>query len=275
MIMNQDNHSENYIPYQPGFEQRISFRHFILPAGHPLYGIVADFYQLETHSQISEVCVIPDGCIDLLFRYDKTGMTKTVEGYHRQKVMIPIHDVSSAFGVRFVPGGLMNIIDLQASELIGQQVPFTDLLEKDTLLDRMEDEHNFEDRIALISEYLLKKLYSNHRSSEIVKYCTQQIISSQGIVQITNLSKDTGYTLRYLRKLFHHYVGVSPKELCEIIQFQNSMMKLSCLQKDYKEFTLCDFAVRSGYYDQSHMNKSYQKIVGCLPKNFSMELAQL
>lgn len=274
--MNTDNgcRTERYVPYQPGFEQKLHYRNLIVPAGHPLHGIVSDFYQFDSAAESGEVCVIPDGCMDLLFRYDGSGVMKTLEGYHLKKVVIPINQVGSAFGVRFVPGGLANVASVQSSELIGEAVPMTDFLKKDSLLERMDDLQDFDRRIEVISRYLLSRIHKNYGSADVVRYCTDRIIASQGGVHIGDLSEETGYSLRYLRILYHQHVGISPKELCEIIQFQNSYLQYAHLQKENREISLCDLAVQAGYYDQSHMNKCYHKMVGALPQKFYVEMNQ-
>lgn len=264
--------SANYVPYQPSFEHKLHYRNFVVPADHPLYGVVSDFYQFESASRNGEVCIIPDGCMDLLFRYDDSGVSKILAGYHLKKVVIPINQVGSAFGVRFVPGGLANIANIQSSELIGEQVPLTDLLKKDLLLDQMDECSDFSQRISMISSYLLNQIHKSYGSANVVRYCTDKIISNQGNVLISDLSRETGYSIRYLRILYHQHVGISPKELCEIIQFQNSFLRFAHLQKEHKEYSLCDLAVQAGYYDQSHMNKCYHKMVGSLPQRFYMEM---
>lgn len=264
--------SANYVPYQPGFEQKLHYRNFVVPAGHPLFGVVSDFYQFDSSSQHGEVCVIPDGCMDLIFRYDENGVSKTLAGYHLKKAVIPIYQVGSAFGVRFVPGGLANIANVQSSELIGEQVPLEEVLKKDPVLDRMDELHDFGQRVGIISEYLMNRIHKRYGSADVVRYCTDRIINSQGNIHIGELSRDTGYTVRYLRILYHQHVGVSPKELCEIIQFQSSFHQFAWLQKEHKEFTLCDLAVQAGYYDQSHMNKCYHNMVGAIPLKFYFEM---
>lgn len=264
--------SADYIPYQPGFEGKKHYRNFIVPSGHRLHGIVSDFYQFDSPSPKGEICVIPDGCIDLLFRYDDNGVTKTLEGYHLKKVVIPIDQAGSAFGVRFVPGGLANIVKLQTSELIGEHAPLADFLKRDILLDQMDELFDFAERIESITQYLFNKIRKSYGPTEVVRYCTEKIISSQGNVLIGDLSEETGYTIRYLRNLYHQHVGISPKELCEIIQFQASFSEFSILHKEKKSISLSDLAVQGGYYDQSHMNKCYRKMVGSLPQKFYVEM---
>jgi len=264
--------SVGYVPYQPGFEGKSNYRNFIVPAGHPLHGVVSDFYQFDSPAPGGEVCVIPDGCIDLLFRYDDKGVTKTLVGYHLKKVIVPVDQAGSAFGVRFVPGGLSDIVKLQTSELIGEQAPLTDFLKRDILLDQMDEILDFGRRVETMTAYLYQKIHKSYGPTNVVKYCTERIVRSQGSIPVRELSEQSGYTVRYLRNLYHQHVGISPKELCEIIQFQASFFKLSHLHKEKKDISLSDFAVSAGYYDQSHMNKCYQKMVGSLPQKFYAEM---
>jgi len=262
----------NYIPYQPGFEQRTQYQSFVIPSGHPLFGIVSDFYQFDSVADFSEISVIPDGCIDMLFRYFNFGVVKTLEGFHLKKVIIPVSQPGIAFGVRFAPGGLTSLIRINSSDLIQREIPLFDILKKDPLLDQMDYCSNFDERISIISKYLLSRIDRSSESAGIVRYCTEKIVASQGNVLIGELSRDTGYTNRYLRALYHQHIGISPKEFCEIIQFQTSLLQFIHLLNEQKAFSLCDLAVEAGYYDQSHMNKCYQKMVGCLPQKFYCEM---
>ena len=262
----------HYVPYQPGFERKVHYRNFVVPEHHPLYGIVSDFYQFDATAPGSQVCVVPDGCIDLLFRFDDDGVTKTPERYHPPKTNLPVHQTGSAFGVRFMPGALTSMIKVQTSELIGRQIPLADLLKRDAALDRMDSTSAFEERIAVVSGYLIHKIKKIYPSADIVKFCTEKIINCQGRVLVGDLSKETGYTVRYLRNLYYQHVGISPKAFCEIIQFQTSLLRFASLLKANKSISLCSLAAEAGYYDQSHMNKCYQRMVGCLPQKFYTEI---
>lgn len=265
--------SHFYTPYQPGFEKKINYKNFVIPINHPLFGIVSDFYQFESNTIINnEICVIPDGCIDLLFTYTEEGVSKTVEGFYREKIIVPISITGCAFGVRFFPGAITNILKVNTSELIGKQIPLMDLLSSDYDLDKMKETSNFNERIVLMTNYILKKINKGYDSSKVVHYCTKKIISFGGNISISELASETSYTIRYLREIFHKHVGVSPKELCDIIKFQNSFAILSKFQNDNIALSLSNFAIQSGYYDQSHMNKSYKKIAGSLPKKLYIEM---
>lgn len=265
--------SSNYTPYQPGLEKSVNYHNFVVQDNNPLFGIVSDFYQFDSVTAIhNEIYVLPDGCIDFIFKYSEEGLIKTVEGFYREKIILPINQNGCAFGVRFLPGALTNILKVYTSELIGNVIPLMDLMENDSELSRMDEAMDFNLRIGIMTNYILKKIKKSYDSSEIVHYCIKRILTYEGRISILELAKETSYTIRYLRQLFHKHVGISPKELCEIIKFQASFVKISNLQKNNIECSLSNFAIQSGYYDQSHMNKSYQKIAGCLPKKLYSEI---
>lgn len=262
-----------YKPYQPEFEKKENYHNFIVPNSHPLFGTVSDFYQFDSLNLLdNKLCLIPDGCIDFLFKYMKDGVTKTIEGFYREKLILPINQTGCAFGVRFFPGALTNILKINASEIIGKGIPLMDLVDANDDLNKMDEATDFNQRVYLMTNYILRKIKRSYGSAEIVHYCTEKIIAYDGNISISELAQETSYTIRYLRGIFHKHVGISPKELCEIIKFQNSFVRLSKCQEDNIELSLSNFAIQSGYYDQSHMNKSYKKITGSLPKNLYTEM---
>ncbi len=262
-----------YLPYQPGFEQYPDYRNYVVPAGHPLFNIVSDFYQFSVKSKTeTKICVIPDGCADIIFRYGENGVTKTIERSLREKQVFTISEEGCAFGVRFLPGRMTSVINVYAAELMACDIPLMDVLKKDPLLDKMEEAFSFEERINLMSRYLITRLSGPNASQGLVRYCTGKIFAQNGNVSIAELASETGYTSRYVREVFCKNVGLSPKELSEIIQFQKSFFDYASRWKRNNIVSLCDMAQLYGYYDQSHMNKTYRKMAGCLPKKLFSEI---
>lgn len=261
-----------YVPYQPGFERKARYRQFVVPAGHPLFGIVSDFYQFDSDERAEDLCVLPDGCMDLLFRYGNGGTEQTLEGYYRVKVTVPANQAGSAFGVRFRPGGQFGVLPVPASELVGKRFPLRELMGNDPALERMERETEFRGRVAVASGFLMRRLRRGSGCVDLARYCADRIVSRRGELAVGELSGETGYTVRYLRDLFHRQIGVSPKELCGIVRFQSSFFLLSRLERSKRDFLLSDFAAEAGYYDQSHMNQCYRRLAGCLPRELFEEV---
>ncbi len=255
-----------YIPFQPGFENKKQYQNFTVLKEHPLYGIVSDFYQFYANGKNDrEICVIPDGCMDFLFKYCRNRTEFSLEGFHREKIILPIEEEGYAFGVRFMPGALSHLFKVNAVGLVASHTSLYDFLGNESCLHKMEEAGDFETRIAIMADYLVKRKRERCCSYEIVRYCTERIIENKGNISIKELADETGYSIRYLRNLYSKYVGISPKELSVIIQFQNSFFNLSHLEVNKSRYSLCDIAMHFGYYDQSHMYRTYLKISGCSP----------
>lgn len=264
---------EGYFPYQPDFEQKQSYQNFGVTKDHALWGIVSDFYQFYVDKDSTEsICIIPDGCIDILFRYHDNHFYSTLEGFHLEKMILPIPESGLAFGIRFLPGGISSVLDVDVSSLVGRQIGLYDLFSYDDRLAKMEETFDFMDRVFLVSSFLVDQLITKHSSIQVVRNCAHKIIQSHGNLSLSVLADDTGYTLRHLRELFHRHVGISPKGLCEIVQFQQSFFQYSYLIEKYGDCNLSDLAMESGYYDQSHMNKNYRKMAGTLPLKLYLEI---
>ena len=77
---------------------------------------------------------------------------------------------------------------------------------------------------------------------------------------MSELGVETGYSERYLGKVFEKYVGVSPKIYCEIMRLQSSVKKLmECSDQE----PLINLALDCGFFDHAHMNRCYKRFLHC------------
>lgn len=256
--------NSNYYPHQYGLENNSSFVYFKIPTSHPLYGIVLEFYQFDFHnSKNNEVTVLPDACTDIMFYYTNNLLKTYVIGSFPTIAKIKFIENSTVFGMRFVPGMLGNLCKIPIKSFLTQQINCCDIItNSDELVSDMECLTNFNERILACEKYFIKLLNDIYQSPILCNYCVNTIINNYGNQSINELSEKTGYSERYIRKMFDNYVGVSPKMLCEIVKFHNSFKTLFYDSNK----PLSQIAWDSGYYDLQHMNKSYKKFTNNLPK---------
>jgi AraC-like DNA-binding protein len=78
---------------------------------------------------------------------------------------------------------------------------------------------------------------------------------------------DLGFMLNLstvaLRSLFHERVGISPKELIQIMR-----IKAALQSRVREEESLTSLACRLGYFDQSHFIHDFKRVVGLSPKKY-------
>ncbi len=65
---------------------------------------------------------------------------------------------------------------------------------------------------------------------------------------------------RQFERIFKTFVGISPKQYCEIVKLNNAITILKNSE------SLTETAYKSGYYDQSQFINSLKKYTGFTPK---------
>lgn len=79
---------------------------------------------------------------------------------------------------------------------------------------------------------------------------------------IETLAADIFVSKYYLIKKFKRIVGMTPHQFC----IQNRIRKAQSLLD--AEQVICGVAAEMGFYDQSHFDKAFQKIVGISPSEY-------
>ncbi len=87
-----------------------------------------------------------------------------------------------------------------------------------------------------------------------------QLTSSDSALNVYELAKRLGVSVRHMRNLFHKHYGMPPKTVLKIKRLHRSLSNWV----DNKSYA--QFATSSGYYDQSHMIAEYQLLTGKTPK---------
>ena len=95
-----------------------------------------------------------------------------------------------------------------------------------------------------------------------MKSVVDHLIREEEPVSLGQLAKDIHISKFHLIRKFKREVGMTPHRF----HIQNRIRKAqSRLQKDEN---IAAVAVGMGFYDQSHFNKSFKKIVGISPKEY-------
>src|ERR1700751_970199 len=87
-------------------------------------------------------------------------------------------------------------------------------------------------------------------------------------MSIHELERQTGYSRRYLDRLFQQHVGLSPKRLAEIFRFQRFYRKWAA----GVSFDLLKAELYDHYYDQSHFSREFHRMTGHPPQRFMRDV---
>ena len=99
-----------------------------------------------------------------------------------------------------------------------------------------------------------------------IELALKLLLRSDGFERIHQLAQKAGLSPAQFRKRFREEVGMSPKEYSKILRV-NAVARYIRLQSDPIHFT--ELTYRLGYYDQSHLIKDFQAIMGVSPSQYS------
>ena len=212
--------------------------------------------------------VVPDGCIDLSFEYNGTEMRGYACGTPIEYKIEKRPEFHEVFGVRFMPGVQPELIDVTMRELFDKRVPLEQIIKGDVQwLEKIAAETDFYQRIRVFLEAYTKaekKRAKPYGKKELVLSVKQMVYESDGKIKVSELEENTGYSVRYINKVFIEEMGFSPKIFCKIIQFQRALEFLNYGAPD----KMTDAAVALGYYDQPQFIRDFKKYAGMTPKKY-------
>jgi AraC-like DNA-binding protein len=272
---NSPNHEQRYDPGvgpARGVLQRPAppgkLKHFRMSVPPELQPWVAHCWMASWEMEGTEVHIaetLPHPSFHLIFE----GGVWTVAGVHTGKFTRRLEGKSFAFGVKFIPGGFRPFLGGPAASLANRTVPATEIFGsrmRELLRDAStEDEMVREACVFLASE----KPAADPVVSE-VNAIVEGILRQPEFTTVDRLASATGLGKRALQRLFHDYVGATPKwvirryRLHELVERCHSGEKL-----DYAQV-----ALDLGYFDQAHLINDFRSIVGYTPARYQEIAAQ-
>ncbi|MFC5467476.1 helix-turn-helix domain-containing protein [Cohnella suwonensis] len=212
------------------------------------------YYQFATDGSGRAIRVVPDGCVDLLFRCDPSRPSALACGTVLKGTEISLEPNAVYFGVRLSYGLSLLLPGLPPKEIVDVQAPFEDALSQYAdMAAKLAGRASFPQRIALFERDGLRLVTGDVRAAGIVGYCLATMHRTGGSVTVRELAADTGYSERYLRTKFEHSLGFPPKLYNRIVRFQQALEGVV-----RGVAPLSDVAAGGGYFDQAHFMKDFK-----------------
>lgn len=257
--------SDKLKPSQPFFVlNTVNFKQFIY-----LQNGISHFYSFDLIED-SNIIAVPDGCIDIVFEEDDTSINCFVTGTVlkvKNQAFENKAGVKRVFGIRFMPGNKPAVLSYKHKELIDKKLDITNTDYCQSFLEKLKKEGDFNARIKLFLEAYIKtsKQYKEPIGKErLVLTIKNMVYENDGIIKISEIADKTGYSERYINKVFIDEMGFSTKTFCKIIQFQRAIEFLNYGAPE----KMTDAAVKLGFYDQSQFIKDFKAYSGLTPKKY-------
>lgn len=239
---------------------------------HPIPRLLPHF-QCVWMSSISPdhsgpVAVVPDGCVDLLWRDDRF----TVVGPDITAATPELRPGSIVLGIRFMPGAAAKWLGRPLTEFIGREVPMAEFWgsRADRVADRIAAASSTRDKLRILQELLaVEALRMEHPRQEATMIF--RFLKAGASVEgrkIKALRERLGVSERTLRRQCDELFGYGPKTLDRILRFQ----KVQALARTQADEGLACLALRAGYADQAHLAREVQSLCGMTAGEFVRQL---
>ena len=211
---------------------------------------------------------VPDGCLNLLFLYKEKRMDAFVSGTKLQFTYGRGKEQAEIFGVRFMPAVQPAIVDVTMRQVLDDAIPVREvLIGDDAWLDELSAERDFGKRIRIFLNAYAKteavqEAFAGKKA--LIQSVKQMVYESNGKIRVSQMSDLTGYSERYINRIFLEEMGFSPKTFCKMIQFQYALDLLNYGKPE----NMTDAAVRMGYYDQPQFIRDFRRYAGITPGEY-------
>jgi AraC-like DNA-binding protein len=183
--------------------------------------------------------VLPDGCMDLVFRHGADPALFWVGPMTRAERVTA--DAPTRFvGIRFRPGAAPCLVGLDARELLDRDVSAND----DRLLDALVAARSDEERQRVMLRAVRP---CGSAPDPVVLHASATVLESAGALRVADLAERAGLSERTLHRRFAASVGYGPKQLCRIARLGVARTLAR------RGVAGAQLAVEAGYFDQAHL----------------------
>jgi AraC-like DNA-binding protein len=174
---------------------------------------------------------------------------------------------SSYVGAQLTPWGLSAL--LPRTWLVDAFLPLGQWLGEasaDELARRLVAEEFGPPRAAVLAAFLRSRIVPIEQAAlESLKSMVTAIDTAQGVVSVRDLSAELGISYSSLYRLCKHYLGVGPKEFCEVTRYYHFVGGLLGETGGGSDALLASL---HGYYDQAHAARSFKRFTGVSATSF-------
>lgn len=217
---------------------------------------------IQKEQSVDASIVVPDTCVDIIYHIDYTDNT-IIGGF------CGINDASFWDYDRIESGHLVSLFAIRF--FAWNAYVFSEDTMKDTInsyydvrtrfgwLDSMLrqqlfEKRSLEERGRAVEAILLDRLFEIRQNS-IINSSVEQIMLQRGTQSVTELASECFVSSRQLERLFHEYIGITPKKLCSIVRYQYLWNEILTNPK----FRILDAVCKYGYTDQSHLMREFKR----------------
>jgi AraC-like DNA-binding protein len=235
------------------------------------------YYWTCTHDRDEQEVMYPTGCVELCI--DITD-GETIRHRGNQSMPVPRLEVLGHWTIptrasikkgntclitRFQPFAGALFFPNPVCDFTNESIDLFDLLGKECneFYYRLMEQPLLEQKVKVLQDFLINRLErapKNQSTIGLVEVLCQCISRHGDSFNMRRLAAETGFSVRYIQKLFQHYVGISPNSFHSVQRFNKSLQLVRSA-----DMSLTNIAYECGYYDQAHFIREFKSYTGLTP----------
>ncbi len=181
-------------------------------------------------------------------------------GKYLEPLLVKYKGEITELSVNFTPVGMNYFFDENFARIANKPAQFLTDVAWNELASRLYQSAGAgAGMIELLEEFLI----SQFRERDLSKAeSAVKLIEADKSVKVKNIALKLNLSERTINRLFHKYIGCSPKDFRKIARFRAS------IKMNSKDANLTQLCMNNEYYDSSHFCKEFIKLTNKNPKQF-------
>lgn len=238
------------------------------------------YYWTCAHDRDALEVMYPSGCVELCIditdgdtirhRGNRSMTVPRLEvlGHWTIPTKATIKKGNTCLITRFQPYAGALFFPNQVSDFTNESVDLFDILNRECseFYYRLMEQPLLEQKVKELEAFLINRLVSTPKKQEkigLVEVLCNSISRNEESFDMGRLAAETGFSVRYIQKLFLNYVGISPNSFYSVQRFNKSLELVRSANT-----SLTNIAYECGYYDQAHFIREFKSYTGLTPSCF-------
>ncbi len=216
--------------------------------------------------------VLPDGCIDLIFRGGATGGRLFSSALIDAPILFGGGQRDWFVGVRFWPAMARGVLDIDPIDCRNRDIPAAAIDPTFGALESaLHDCASPDAALALLKRAIDARLAKEQRrlAPPHVQEALSLLARGGDGAHVHRVARALGMTERNLHRALLHWSGLAPKSMARILRMQRTIAAIRA-----GSVPLALIAQRMGYADQAHMTRELRALTGLAPSAFAVRNLQ-
>lgn len=212
--------------------------------------------------------VLPDGCIDLIFRGGADGARLFSSAVIERPIFFRGGESSWFVGVRFRPAMARAILGIEPIDCRNRDIPAVEIDGGYAALQQhLRDCASPEQALAVLKHMIDTRLVARERDAAPVRVREALSLLARGgdAVHVRRVAQSLGIAERSLYRDLVRWTGLAPKSMARILRMQRTLRAIRA-----ERWPLADLALQMGYADQAHMTRELKTLTGYTPVEIAL-----